>query len=81
MCPSPVERQQPMGGHIGPPLQNIRGHGGGTEKSELSDAENGSVRGALRPEVVVGAKCVCEPELAKERPNVIPPRRVKKYAL
>ena len=61
--------------------QRHREHSGCTEKSELSDAESGSVRGALRPEVVVGAKYVCEPELAKERPNVIPPRRVKKYAL
>jgi hypothetical protein len=61
--------------------QRHREHGRDKEKFELAVAKNESVRGALRPEVVVGAKYVCEPELAKERPNVIARRRVKKNAL
>jgi hypothetical protein len=43
--------------------------------------EKGSVRGALRPGVVIGAKCCGGRKWLRKEPNVIAPRRVKKYAL
>jgi hypothetical protein len=50
------------------------------EQTEPSQ-EKGSVRGALRPGVVVGAKYRESRKWLKKVPNVIAPRRVKKYAL
>ena len=51
------------------------------EEIELGRDENESVRGALRPGVVIGAKCFGSRNWLRKEPNVIPPRRVKKNAL
>jgi hypothetical protein len=40
--------------------------------------EKGSVRGALRPGVVVGAKCCGGRKWLRKEPNVIAPRREKR---
>jgi hypothetical protein len=50
-------------------------------RKEQPGQEKESVRGALRPEVVFGAKYCGSLNWLRKEPNVIPPRRVKKYAL
>jgi hypothetical protein len=61
--------------------QRHREHRGNTEKKKLGRHEKESVRGALRPKVVFGAKYCGSLNWQRKEPNVIAPRRVKKYAL